>query len=92
MDRTTEKDLQDAVDRINRVTHSPLASYANNDGVYMANTGNYHVSFAYGGASLHRMGNESGGIEDVFRCGHIAKRDLYERMNAFLKGLESAAA
>lgn len=92
MNRITEKDLQATVDRINRVTGSPTEGYTKDGNKFTANVGHYHLSFAYGGVSLHRMGNIHGGISDVFRCGHTTKRDLYERMHAFLAGLETAKA
>jgi hypothetical protein len=56
----------------------------------------YVISYAYGGASLHRNcsadGNgESHGVSDVLGSGHMPKRELYERMQAFLRGIEAAA-
>ena len=90
MDRITEKYLQAVCDRINRATNSPMASYVKNtDGTHTAQIGNYHISGAYGGKCLHRMHNEGGGVSDVFGCGHIAKRDLANRMHAFLAGIDS---
>jgi hypothetical protein len=92
MNRITEKDLQATVDQINHVTHSPAAPWVHEAGRSVANIGNYHLDGAYGGVSLHRMENEHGGVSDVFRCGHISKRDLYERMHAFLAGLATEVA
>jgi hypothetical protein len=86
--RITQKDLEAVVNRINAVTKSPPTSYTKTkDGKYKANIGNYHLSGAYGGVSLHRMHNSSGGVEDVFSCGHTTKRDLYNRMQSFLLGV-----
>jgi len=87
------------VARINRATGSPLTPWAtvlHTDNVTgnairaRANIGNYHLSGAYGGVSLHRMSNEGGGVSDVFRCGHVPKRELAEKMWAFLAGYEAA--
>ena len=93
MQRITEKQLQAVVDRINRETNSPMATYTNTviDGKssYDANLGNYHLSFAYGGVSLHRMCNKGGGVQDVLRIGHVSKRELYNHCHAFLRGLDS---
>ncbi len=50
--------------------------------------GAYVLSYAYGGVSLHQYVNTNGAINDVFRCGHVPKRDLYNRMNAFIDGLD----
>jgi hypothetical protein len=94
--RISTKDLKATVDRINRITNSPMDMYnrtedENGKGIYKANIGNYHLSGAYGGFSLHRMDNEGGGVQDVLGCGHLSKRDLYDRMHAFIRGLSTSA-
>lgn len=89
MNRITEKHLQAAVDIINRVTGNALSPYTKIGGKFTANIGNYHLDGAYGGYSLEQMVSESGAVSDVFRCGHVSKRDLYNRMQAFLTGLET---
>lgn len=89
--RVTEKQLQDLCARINREIGSPAAPYTRNaDGNLVGQVGNYQLSYADGGVSLHRLINERGGASDVFECGHIPKRDLANRMHAFLIGLDSA--
>lgn len=55
----------------------------------------YSISYAYGGAALHRncgvdAAGESHGVHDVFGY-HMPKRELYDRMQAFLRGIESVA-
>lgn len=88
MDRITEKDLEVLVKRLNEDTNSPTMPWVPMpDGKMKARIGNYHISHAYGGVSLHRMTNEGGGVEDVFRCGHIPKRELYNRIHAYLGGI-----
>ena len=78
MDRITEKQLQAVVDRINRITNSPMVPYAKVGDRYVAQVGNYHLSHAYGGVS------------QPFGCGHTTKRDLYNRMQAFISGIEAS--
>ena len=100
MQRITEKQLQAVVDRINRETGMPMKSYdvpvtdaekLMYSGSQVPQAGNYHLSFAYGGVSLHRMSLKPActGITDVFRIGHVSKRELYNHMHAFLCGLDS---
>ena len=91
MERITNKDLEYLVNRINEVTNSPKESYTKNEttGRYQSNVGNYNIYGAYGGVSLHRIVNESGGIKDVFSCGCVPKRELYNRMQSFLSGLSA---
>lgn len=88
MKRVTNTDLQAIVDRINRLTDSPMHSYVKDDsGKYKAQIGNYHLSFAYGGVSLHRMTNDAGGVTDVLSCGHVSKRELSQMMFSYIYGL-----
>jgi hypothetical protein len=87
MERITNAQLETMVRRINESTGSPLEPYTKTETGCRANVGNYHLSGAYGGKSLHRMCSEGGGVSDVFGCGHIPARDLYNRMRAFLDGL-----
>ena len=89
--RITTAHLQAIVDRINRITSSPLTPYTQVDGRNVANIGNYHLSGAYGGHSLCRMQTDSGGLRDVFGCGHIPKSQLADRMHAFMAGYDASA-
>jgi hypothetical protein len=84
MNRITDKNLEGVCAIINRVTGSPEKPYV--DGV--AQIGNYHIGSAYGGVSLQRMSNSSGGVTEPLYCGYQTKRDLWNRMHAFLKGIE----
>lgn len=88
--RITDKQLQAVVDRINRITGSPMEYMTMTDGKRTINIGHYHISGAYGGVCLHRTMNDDGGVNCPIRQGHIPKRELYERMHAFIAGLESA--
>jgi hypothetical protein len=76
---------------INRMTNSPLEPSRTVDGKYCANIGNYHISCAYGGYSLHRMVTDGGGADDVFDCGHITARQLAALMSAYTAGLYDAS-
>jgi hypothetical protein len=93
MNTITKADLQATVDRINRITGSPMEPYTKTGEVpnqtYSANVGNYHLSGAYGGYALHRMDTDGGGVTDVLRMGHISKRALYDSMFAFIKGMDA---
>lgn len=85
MNRVTEKHLQAIVDRLNRITGSPMEPYI--DG--KVQVGNYHLSHAYGGVCLHHMHNESGGVSSPLSTGHISKRELAGLLHAFIAGIES---
>jgi acetoin utilization deacetylase AcuC-like enzyme len=89
MNRITDKDLQAACDRINRMMGTPAALYAtNDDGVHMAQIGCFHLSHAYGGVCLHQMMNLSGGCRSVLGGGYVTKREMYEKLHAYIAGLQ----
>tara|TARA_R100001143_G_scaffold11500_1_gene13206 strand:- start:15 stop:317 length:303 start_codon:yes stop_codon:yes gene_type:complete len=89
MDRIRQSDLKYLAGLINQATNSPVEPWTRDEtGKLTANIGNYYISGAYGGVSLQRNVNLSGGCTDVFNCGHVPKRDLYNRMRAYLAGLE----
>ena len=85
MTRITDKQLDAIADRLNKITNSPLKPYI--DG--KAQVGNYHISHAYGGVSLHRMHNDGGGVSEPLNCGHVPKRELANLMWAFIAGINS---
>ena len=90
MQRISKQLLQNKVDTLNRMTGNPVEPYRKEGEKWIANVGNYHLSGAYGGFSLHRMGNESGGISDIFSCGHIEKRQLANLIDAYMAGIYTA--
>jgi hypothetical protein len=91
-DRIRLADLEGIIRLLNIRTNSPAEPYTRTeDGKYRANVGNFHLSRAYGGFSLHRMYSDGGAVTDAFRSGHLPARDLYNRISALLKGFEIAA-
>ena len=83
----TDKDLDTLALRINELQGTPLQPYA--DGKPQANC--YHVQQAYGGVNLARMSSVSGssGTSNIFAIGYTTKRDLYNRMQAYICGIEA---
>lgn len=81
--RITESMLEAVVKDLNYLTGNPLTAYGENG----ANIGNYNISYAYGGVSLHQISNNGGGVNDTFRTGHIPKRELFNRLCAFMEGI-----
>ena len=89
--RITIKHLRPLVDRLNRTAGTPSEPWSyDEDGKIRSNIGNFHLSGAYGGHSLHQMANECGGVRDVFSIGHVPARALYDQIHAFLRGIECA--
>lgn len=90
--RVTIKTLEAIADRLNVQTGSPAKAWdKNEDGQHKAQIGNFYISQAYGGYSLHRMVTDGGGVSDVFSCGHIPARQLADRMYAYMKALSDVA-
>ena len=89
MERTTRKQLEFLCERINSAKKTPAKSYESIDGSLVGQIGNFHLSGAYGGVSLHQTMTDGGGVRDVFSCGHVTKRDLYNRMRAYLVACEA---
>jgi len=80
--RITLKNLEAVVDRINNALDRPMTPWTKTT----ANIGNFHLYGAYGGYALHEMISEGGGVNDIFG-GYMTKRELWEKMHAFLRGV-----
>lgn len=89
MERITIRHLQGLASQLNKMTGSPETGWQTTDGRNVASIGHYEISGAYGGWSLHRMVGDGGGVDDVFSCGHIPARDLYNRMRAYMEGIRT---
>ena len=87
--RITNKDIEKRVLTLNDLAGTPKEPYAKIDGKFEPQAKCYHLSFAYGGVALHQMCDEGSGVRDIFG-GHMPKRELYERLNAFINGFGSA--
>ena len=76
------------LNQINEVTGNPLEAWTGQtDGTFKANIGTYVLDWAYGGVRLSQISSEGGGERDI--TGRATKRETYERMGAFLAGLQA---
>lgn len=80
--------LKNKIEYLNELTDSPLTPYSRIDNRNIANIGNFHLYQAYGAFGLHRMVNEGGGVSDSYVYGLHTKRELFERLNSFINGLQ----
>ena len=83
--RITNEHLQNLVTMINKAANKPM-DYLDDSGNIAI--GHYHISRAYGGCKLVQTVTASGGERDILTAGHISKRDCYDHMHAYLKGIE----
>ena len=89
MDRITNKHLEGMIARLNKLTNSPDQPYAKGaDGRYKAQIGCFHLAGAYGGVGLHRICNDGGGVTTPIGSGYMTKRELYERLFDYIRGIE----
>lgn len=73
------QDLEVTVARINRIMGIAEPKW-NNPGTYV-------LDGAYGGWKLARIENVHGGQSDI-TDGYVSKRELYNLMHAYIRGLE----
>lgn len=86
--RTTEKMLQNQVDYLNELMGTPKKPWTSENGKTRSNIGNYHLYFAYGGVCLHQIMNEGGGVKTPIGGGCVPKKELYQKLTAFIEGIE----
>jgi hypothetical protein len=94
MQRITEKFLRAQIANLNRAAGKTDDIYRHDETgkIIGGNAGTYCLSGAYGGWALHRMSAGGGtGIEDIFSSGHMAARELSERIHAYARGMSEAA-
>jgi len=77
--RITEKDLEAKVIRLNKTVGFNNPKWSE--------IGSYSLSYAYGGVNLHQFTNAAGGVKEVFSCGHVPKKELYNLISAYEAGL-----
>ena len=87
MDRITEKMLQQMVKVLNNQAGTPQEPYTKgSDGKYTPNANCYHLDHAYGGVGLCQMCETGTGVRSIIG-GHMPKRELYDRLRAFIDGI-----
>ena len=85
--RITKKHLEAKVQTINNLLDRPKTPYTRVDGKLKANIGNFSLSMAYGGYSVHEMTNEQGGVSTIINIGHIPARELALLLDGFVAGI-----
>jgi len=85
--RVSIQQLKDLCAYINELKGTPIKPYDRIEGQFKANIGNYHLYQAYGSVGLHRMCNEGGGITEILSLS--TKKELYDKMHAYIKGINN---
>ena len=89
MSRITRKNLESRIDTLNLMLGNNPATFTRQDGgKLVANIGTLYLSGAYGGYCVNRICNENGGVTTPIWEGHIPARDAYDRICAFMRGLD----
>lgn len=93
--RVTRADLADLCEQINKLTNSPVAYGAKKtNGETVAFVGHFfcHPVPDGGGFELRRTDMPYGGSVNVLGTGAIPRKDMFNRLNAFIKGIETGKA
>ena len=90
MTRITEKNLDARANVLNSLFKVNPIPYIFTGQSMRSNEGTFLISKGYGGYCLERISNNVGGVRDVFRCGHIPARQLFDLMGAYIYGIYDA--
>ena len=82
--RVTNSQLQSLIDRLNETTGNSKDAYGEDGN---ANIGTYYIDKAYSGNKLVQIMNKGGGVVTPLYTGYVTKRELYDRVYAFLCGI-----
>jgi len=86
--RITGKQLEALATWLNEITKSPTETWTRDkSGKLSSNIGNYSIGGSYGGVALERIVNKFGAVENVFGGGVSTKRELFNLMHAYKRGL-----
>ena len=88
MKRVTIKQIESQINYLNKITGNPEHPWKREGNHNKAQIGNYHLSQAYGGVCLHQIVNTGGGVRTPLSPGHVPRRDLYNQLTAFIRGIE----
>ena len=89
MERITIKQIERKIDYLNEITGNPSEPYTWNEKEKktVSNAGCYYWAGAYGGYKLEQI-CEGGGSSDPIYTGFVPKRELYNKICAFVRGIE----
>ena len=91
--RTTTRHIELLIKQLNELTHNPTETnylLTTNQGRKLCwNIGNYFLDSAYGGYDLVQVINEGGGITKPLYGGYVSKRELYNKLTAYINGVRT---
>lgn len=92
--RITQRDLEYACARLNRVTGNPDANgwTTRPDGSLEARIGHFYIESAYGGWKLVQIVNVFGGVRDALGGGYTTRRVLLGLIHAMIAGVMAVQA
>ena len=85
----TIKQLERAVEALNRLTGNPVDAWRNEKNLpFVAQIGNFHLDRAYGGVAVVQHTSEGGSARTVIERG--TTREVYEKVHAYRNGYSAA--
>ena len=88
--RITKKMLQSKIDLLNTITGSPTSYWDETGARRVTSIGHFCLDQAYGGYSLERVCNDSGGVTDRHCYGRHTARGLSDLITAMVDGYQLA--
>jgi hypothetical protein len=87
--RVTKKQLESKIEYLNKVAGTPETGHRQlEDGTWRSNPNHYYLQGAYGGWKLEQKCNTGGGANDPISMGFVSKRECYELVAAYIRGIE----
>ena len=90
MERITINQVESLVDQLNQIAGENPKPYDTTKTKNRANVGTYVLDGAYGGWQLARICNEYGAQSQPIGGGYDSKREIWEKIRAFIRGFEAA--
>ena len=87
--RVTKKQLESKIEYLNKVAGTPETGFRLlKDGTWRSNPNHYYLQGAYGGWKLEQTCGNHGGANDPISMGFVSKRECYELVAAYIRGIE----
>ena len=90
MDRITQKMLENRVEHLNEITGNQVTPWIRNSDGLKSVPGVYVLDWAYGGVQLQQVESEGGAVSTIIH-GFGTKRELFEKLGAYISGVQAAA-
>jgi hypothetical protein len=85
--RITQQDLEQKAKILNSILNRPLTNCERIGKKTVFHEGHFYIDYAYGGVALYEQ-HDTSGCSDVFKVGHIPKKQLAFMIDAMINGVQ----